>query len=477
MFKLFLNIIIISSVFSSAKGFCATDIQLLGRWLDSENKKGYEFIEGFGPNVGIALIIKDSKVKDIEKWNFNPAKNSIKIGPWNNYSILVEGATLTLEGKKFQRTKTQSNQDPLISLKKDEIPFIDTLIKYSWRKAAYSSVVSSFISGFTNSSGLYSTKKKDGESLSSWSVANGVLKIADEIYPNAKITENYLILLTSSDSYRVFSKGEERKELKRSDLSKEKSEFIKKLTRGTWSPGSVYSSNLYEYRPTFGDLSGTVFVYKRDKNKYLSARTWEYSLDTGILKEGHTQYMNAKIIGNYLLLLNKNGDTEEYVRVKEFSQEAQTHSMVKKFIVSEKESEDLKILLSRTWRRGSSKYIFTFKPGSNEGFMHEFKSTPMSIRGNTLSTDSKYKKIRQWENKIIFDENDFSLQMQSSPVFMKPISEDEAIKMSKDQKEGNEKLLKTNAKLAVTLNNGKTFSLNLPVKDFSEISLIQLRTN
>ena len=71
MFKLFLNIIIISSVFSSAKGFCATDIQLLGRWLDSENKKGYEFIEGFGPNVGIALIIKDSKVKDIEKWNFN----------------------------------------------------------------------------------------------------------------------------------------------------------------------------------------------------------------------------------------------------------------------------------------------------------------------------------------------------------------------------------------------------------------------
>ena len=109
--------------------------------------------------------------------------------------------------------------------------------------------------------------------------------------------------------------------------------------------------------------------------------------------------------------------------------------------------------------------------------MHEFKSTPMSIRGNTLSTDSQYKEIRQWGNKIIFDENSFSLQMQSSPVFMKPISEDEAIKMSKDQKEGNEKLLKTNAKLAVTLNNGITFSLNLPVKDFSEISLIQLRTN
>jgi hypothetical protein len=33
---------------------------------------------------------------------------------------------------------------------------------------------------------------------------------------------------------------------------------------------------------------------------------------------------------------------------------------------------------------GSTKYVFTFKPGAKEWFIHQFKSTPISIRGKKL---------------------------------------------------------------------------------------------
>ena len=453
--------------------FCAADLPLLGRWLDSNQKKGYEFLEGFGPNVGVVLILENSKVKNIYKWTLYPDKQTIKFG-YGEKTISLKGNNLILNNKTFQKTIIESPQSPIISLKKSEIGFIDSLTKFSWKGLISSSESTSFLIGFTNNSGLHSLKKNKEESLNSWSISNGILKIGGEIFPNAKITDNYLILLTSNDYFRAFKKGEKLETLSRSDLLKEKEMFIKKLTSGTWN-SSGYRHYLYEYRPTFGDLSGSIFVYQGNKNNFQNSRSWEFSTETGILKTGYTEYINAKIIGEYLLLLNKNGNTEEYVRAKEFPMNDENHDKVKDFVVSEKESGELKKQLSRYWMIGSDKYIFTFKPNANEGFLHKFKSIPIAIRGNTFKTDSTYKEVRLWEDKIIFDKNEFSLKVENSPVFMKPIDKSEAVEINKKQKKENKELLKNTAQLIVNLKNGKKITLDLPVKSFSEINLIELR--
>jgi hypothetical protein len=47
------------------------------------------------------------------------------------------------------------------------------------------------------------------------------------------------------------------------------------------------------------------------------------------------------------------------------------------------------------------------------------------------------KEVRQWEDKIIFDKNEFSLKVENSPVFMKPIDKSEAVEINIKQKKEN----------------------------------------
>ena len=89
--------------------FCAADLPLLGRWLDSNQKKGYEFIEGFGPNVGVVLILENSKVKDIYKWTLYPEKQTIKFR-YGEKTISLKGNNLILNNKTFQKDKVLQNK-------------------------------------------------------------------------------------------------------------------------------------------------------------------------------------------------------------------------------------------------------------------------------------------------------------------------------------------------------------------------------
>ncbi len=60
-----------------------------------------------------------------------------------------------------------------------------------------------------------------------------------------------------------------------------------------------------EFRPIFGDLSGVIFNF--DGSDFTGSSKWEYSLKTGSIKIGYTEYPNAQIQGPFLILLKRMG--------------------------------------------------------------------------------------------------------------------------------------------------------------------------
>lgn len=437
MKKIFLFLVFCSFVLTSVS-FLHADTNLIGNWKSEDGKSRYDFMDGFAANKGVVLVYEKGKLKRVREWSAVSGK--LKIGYRSRDYKIVKKNTLVYNKLIFSRqvSKKKKGATKIIELKKNTQMFLDTLVGYDWENN--NQELYQYKRGFSSTTGILSkyTKKKFS-SLSTWSFANGVIKISGTVYPNARIARKYLLLLSSYNRVSVLTKGKKAVVHTSTDLKKEKISFIKKFTSGSWiKPGYSYF-NSYEFRPIFGDLSGVYFntyiYYKTKKKSYYSSSTWEFSPKTGGLKMGYSNYPNARIEGPFLILLKKDGTTDQYRRPENEKIKSYSHADIKQVKVTEMNTKPLVNLIEGQWYRNDWTYKFVFNDSNRGGWLHSFKTYPFTVSGNTLKVDGNFevKNVRFVDGKVVFGEDKESFARDSKLVYLKHQNVKEASKEAKRQ--------------------------------------------
>ena len=438
MKKLFLFLVAIVFVFTSVSLIHA-DTNLVGNWVSEDGKSRYDFLDGFAANKGVALVYKKGTLQNVREWSIVSGK--LKIGYYSQDYKIVKKNILIYNKSVFSRKVSKKGEGvtKIIELKKNTQMFLDTLVGYDWENKI-SQELYQYKRGFSSTTGILSkhTKKKFS-SLSTWSFANGVIKISGTVYPNARIAGKYLLLLSSYNRVSVLTKGKKAVVHTSTDLKKEKISFIKKFTSGRWIKPACSRLESYEFRPLFGDLSGVYFVtnyyHKTNKKSYYSSRTWEFSPKTGGLKMGYGNYPNARIEGPYLILLKKDGSTDQYRRSENEKIKSYSHADITKVRVTEMNTQPLVNLMEGQWYSSDYTYKFVFNNSKRGGWFHKFQTYPFTISGNTLKVDGNFevKNVRYVDGKVVFGNNRDSFARDSKLVYLKHQNLKEASKEAKKQ--------------------------------------------
>jgi hypothetical protein len=366
------------------------------------------------------------------------------------------------------------DQTTTISLKDNPKAFISTLQSRVWVTAIDSSV-GVFKPTFSNDSGVLELTN-DGtiRNLKSWAVASGVLKIDRDVILEARISKNFFVGLNKRDRFIIFRGKEDAKGLSLTDLKSEREAFFNQLLTGEWVTGG--RRNLTKrFRPIFGELAGKVISTKDDK--LYRQKNWEYSPATGALKVGHTEYLRALIVNNTLALLERDGDQTFYSRSLSSSEKRYTLSDVKKTALNENSLDKVQAMLGLQTYRNEYFFLWEFNPGGRTGFLHQWKSEPFSITGETLSSEGigKRNTLRQVEEFLVFDEDEV-FQLDATVSRLRPKTDTEAEADAEKAIKAKTTALQTQLKVRVSMNNGKTIEVELPLTDFSEIASISLVT-
>ena len=443
--------------------YAASD--LIGNWTSTDKKLRYDFLEGFAPKRGVVIQYKNGKPKSVNDWEIRP--NGIKIG-WSTKKYKITGKSLILSGEIFQKLPIKKS-GKIIELKRESQIFIDTLVASYWLNPTKKEIYQ-YKKGFSSNSGIYSvTKKGKLGTLGSWSFANGVVKIDSSIYPNGRISGEYLFLLTSRNKITILKRGEKAPTLQTIELKKKGKEFIRKLVSGRWMKPGYRVPDYAEFRPIFGDLSGVIFNF--DGSDFTGSSKWEYSLKTGSIKIGYTEYPNAQIQGPFLILLKKDGGTVQSIRPKGEKIKEFTHAEVKRIKVTETDTKTLRSLLGRQWYKRPNTYNFVFQENGKEGWVHQFRSYPFVISGNTLNIKglSKVKDVRFVDGKIVLGENKQSYFSDSKIVYLAHQGKETATKLANLQKQKAQDSAKSKLVLKIKMRNGVDHRVELPVGEMKNI--------
>ncbi len=447
--------------------------KLIGMWLDVNNQPTIELIQGFKPNTGIAIIYDKGKIEDVEKWKIEDDKVQISY-----HSGKLNGNILEYRNKQLKKSNETRKITNTIELKKEPNIFIDVLTSHKWltgnEKKSYL-----FFKGFSNETGIYNKideTKSESEGLGEWSVAKNVFNFDSTLYLEAIVTDTYMMFLDKSDRILFLNKSDKLKKYDKLELKEVKEKFVNDLNSGEWLSRAAYSSDtIYKFRPVFGDLSGLKYSYS--KNIYGGASEWEYSLKTGSLKMGYTEYINAQIQGPYLLLLQKNGDVTSYQRPKGKITK-HIFSNIKNIEVSEKDTNQLQDLLNNQLHLDDYTYQFIFK-NNTEGYLHKFKTYPFLVSGNKFEVKdwSNFENLKFYEKEIVFGKNKKSLALDSKQVYLKHISEDESKKLQAEKKSTTEKTSKKSISMTIVTKDGKNIRIPLPVGSFQDIVKLTIEPN
>jgi len=439
---------------------------IIGNWTSADKKLRYDFLEGFAPKRGVVIKYENGNAKSVEDWEIRP--KGIKIG-YSTKKYKIVGESLIFGQISFRKMPKDKNAK-IIELKKEPQVFIDNLVDNYWLNPIENEIYQ-YKKGFSSTSGIYaSIKDKKQKPIGSWSFANGVIKIDSNVHPNGRIAGDFLILLTSRNKIIVLKRGKKSPKFQTLELKKKGKEFIRKLVSGRWMTPSIYSTPDYkEFRPIFGDLSGVIFKF--DGPDYTGSSKWEYSLKTGSIKIGYTEYPNAQIQGPFLILLNKNGKTDQFVRpqgenIKEF-----THLDVKRLKVTETDTKTLKSLLERQWYAKPYTYKFIFQKNGKEGWFHQFRSYPFVVSGNTLKIKqfANFKNVRFLDGKIVLGDDKKSFFSDSKIVHLAHQGKEEAAKLANLQKKKLEELKNSKLILKLKMKNGEIHQITLPVDEMKNI--------
>jgi len=452
------------------------DSRIIGNWLSNKGST-IEILDGFQVSTGPILMTNPEGEISSGSWKLNDDKSiNISLG-WSENTVEFIDQTNFKWG--YSSTFTKSGENDFInkiSLKDNPDDFINELVKNIW-STSLSSKKADFSTTFTKDSGVVEFTDIEGITKpSSWSIASNVFKLSDSVIIEASIGSNYFIGLDSRDNFIVFKNIGKSSIKQKTAMSDMREDFFDAFLTGSWEKSSYSSKIIYKFRPIYGELKGKRFGLDSEDNRLKDLTSWEYSPSTGALKIGSREYIQAKVVGDTLALLNKDGDQNFYSRSSESDGIRYTLADVKQVPLNENSLSKIEKELSSQFQYGDYIYLFEFSNDKRTGFVHKFRSKPFSITGETFYSESIISKsnvLYVVEDFVLFDDYDV-FKRDASHARLKGKSEEEVAKGVKEESQRIENLSKKQLLAVITLSDGNVVEVPLGIQDLDGVKKIEL---
>lgn len=471
-FNLFVLVLIFSLFALNAK----SDQRIFGSWSNDDGDQ-INLINGFKPNTGPAILFENGEVDRTTSWKING--DELQIGYSSGAFVLSADGNSMEWSYKVWKKDNNIQLDGIIDLKVDENLFIESLVNSNYLAFSNEVNLTSFENTFSTTEGVFTQLDNNGKikNLSSWGIGSGILKIGDQVYIEAIISNQFLIAADDDDNFIVLNKSENKEQLTKVSMNDSREEFLKNLKSGAWIIPTYYGEDQYRFRPIEGDLKGRVFTQR--ENKLTDTKVWEYSPSTGAFKIGYTEYSAGLSLGNEILVfLEDDGDQYSLYKDKEVEDKFFTTSDSSSLTISEREAANLKELISVVSSKSDTFTFFEFNDDNLSGYLHEWKSEPFKISGQSISVKDNYtfndlETIYSVEDYLVFGEND-ARKIDLRETRLKPKSDEEAKLDAEMAQELVNELSSQSISLKVELKNGKIEVVNIPVSSFSEVKSISI---
>lgn len=465
--------VLLSLVFISLSPSVNADDRIYGTWIESKSKQRIDILDGFESGKGAVLVINPEGEVEVGKWEED---TSVKLTlGWSSEEVkFVDDESFTLGSKTYVKRASNDEDVATISLKDDPKSFIQKLTEFEWI-TSLESQTANFKITFSEDTGVIEFSKADKlAGLSSWAVSSGVLKIGSNIIVEARVSDRYFIGLNESDKFVIFNSLKPSDPMVTTDVKKDREKFFDAFLTDEWLSTSWGGSiSTHRFRPVYGDLKGIKLTLK--DGKHSEDETWEYSPSTGALKFGYTKYIGAIVVNDTLAFLTKDGKQTFYNRAPGGAGKRFTLSDVTKVPLNENSLNKINKTLSGQFQNSNFLYQFEFNQDLRTGFLHKWRSEPLSITGETFTTSffSKSETLYVIEDFVIFGDNEV-YKRDISASRLKPKTEEEVLAGKEKQEKILDNALNKSILVRVTKIDGTTIDVTLPISDFSQISSLQV---
>ena len=457
-------------------GTASSNGTLVGVWESATEDVHLHILDGFKSTRGAVLFIDNGTDTTIGYWETKGYDTTIHVR-WRSGPVRTRG-TDSFEWNDMTFSKRQGiSEDDVVVLREDETGFIDGLRRSVWLTSDEGRELE-FKSTFSIDSGVVETFSKEGDlySLHPWGVSSGVLKIANVVIVEARVSRNYLLGQDHEDNFVIFRATKQTSGSTRTDLSIQRSDFLAALVTDTWQEvryGSYITD--HKFRPIEGPLRGRDIQLSDEK---LSAvAVWEYSPSTGALKIGHTEYIGGLVIGDTLALLEDDGDQRFLKRKPAGSGKIFSLSDVGIHKVDETRGNELEVVLSGQFQMDDYLYSFEFNDDDRTGFVHKWRSVPFTIAGHEMSSEVFYKtKTIYTVEEFLISGDRVILKRDATASRLRPKTETEIVHDQQAMEKKLAALGQTRLILRVTDNHGDVHELSLPFASMTDIVGIEIVT-
>ena len=389
------------------------------------------------------------------------------------YTVSDNGASFQWNNREWEKSKTLETEG-IVNLKTDANAFIDALTGYSWFDNSSSAGGVEFTRTFSNTEGIVTRfdREQSLKALSSWGVASGALKVGHAVYLEARITPQYLIGVDDDDGFIVLNKREARSEGSRTTMVEARETFLSAMTTGAWRrPGSYEPDTIYRFRPIEGDLKGRVF--REQELRLKGTSVWEFSPATGALKIGYTEYNGGMTVGKLLILVEKDGDQTPYLRDSSVEEKQFTTTDVKTIPFSERTLPDVVGAIGRQLSLDNQFTLFEFNEDGRTGYVHDWKSFPFQITGQSLKTEGwgSFEQLHLVEDYVAFGEG-WALKIDLRESRLRPKTDVEAEADAVLAKQELTEMQKGRVNLRLTRMDGTEETIPLPISSLADLKSI-----
>lgn len=448
-----------------------------GSWLDASDASKIEILDGFASNVGAVLLTDENGDIQAGKWTFTSGEMSVKIGFSSNEAEILGDGSLSLNRRSFVRdVEAEDPSDVRILLRRDPKEFVEALTLSRWRTTLDTQQAIFQTTFSTNSGVVVLSNAEEINELSSWGVSSGILKIGRQTIADARISGRYFVGITDREDFIVFIQDGLLGQAERTSLEGERAAFFDRLLTDGWQTVQSFGlPTIHRFRQIDGELKGRVFAVS--DRRLTSAREWEYSPATGALKIGYTDYVGALVVGDTLALLQGDGKQTFFIRPDNELAAGRrfTLSDVKRTPLSEQRLEDLVRVLSGNFSLESYAYLFEFGEDSRNGFIHEFRSIPFNLTGETFTNElfRRSGALFEVEEFVVFDGARAFMRDQSI-TRLAPMAEDASIAAAEITRQIIESEKTTGVSIRIIDKSGVTHNINLPIESFENIRTLEI---
>jgi hypothetical protein len=182
-------------------------------------------------------------------------------------------------------------------------------------------------------------------------------------------------------------------------------------------------------------------------------------------------------VGDTLALLQGDGKQTFFIRPDNELAPGRrfTLSDVKRTALSEQSLGDLVSVLSGNFSVGNYSYLFEFGEDSRNGFIHEFRSIPFNLTGETFTTDlfNRSGAIFEVEEFVVFD-GTRAFMRDESITRLAPITEDAALAAAEATRQIIESVNSTGVSIRIVDKSGVIHNIDLPIAAFEDIRTLEI---